>query len=178
MNFIFTGAFWGMVIILVGVSVLLKAYFNINIPIFRTLFGLLIVLLGISIVFGRPIACGDSRHVFFGEGAFHGHEGEDSFNVVFGKGTTDLRKIQLEADNKTIYVNTVFGENTVYYDPTQPVVFTVNVAFGEATLPDQKGSAFGKSEFKTSNYDASKPHLNVNINVAFGSVKVKERNLE
>ncbi|MES0490912.1 MAG: LiaF domain-containing protein [Leptospirales bacterium] len=178
MNFLFTGTFWGIVIILVGVSVILKAYFNINIPVFRTLLGLFIVILGLSIVWGRPLACGDSRHVFFGEGSFHAQKGEDRFNVIFGKGKSDLSKIVLEGKNKTIEVNTVFGENVVYYNAKQPVRFTVNVAFGEATLPEQKGNAFGKTEFKTPTYDESKPHLIVNINVAFGSVKVKIKKAE
>ncbi|MDD2331344.1 MAG: hypothetical protein PHI68_01685, partial [Candidatus Cloacimonetes bacterium] len=53
MSIFFGNMFWGILIILLGLSLILKD-FNINIPLFKIFFGLIIILFGIKLLIGRP----------------------------------------------------------------------------------------------------------------------------
>ena len=52
MRFLSSGIFWGFIIILFGIVILIKTVFHINIPFFRILIGILIILFGISFIVG------------------------------------------------------------------------------------------------------------------------------
>ena len=48
MDFFFGGLFWGVLLILIGIGIILKVFFDINIPIFRTALALLLIYLGVT----------------------------------------------------------------------------------------------------------------------------------
>lgn len=175
MGFIFSGAFWGVLLVLLGISILIKVFFNIDLPLARTFFGIIIILLGLSILMGRPVFKGNANTIAFDEGSIHppGDEPPASeYNVIFGAGVTDLRDIQLKDTSIKIKVNTIFAENKIKIDPSLPVLIQANSAFAEARLPGGNMTAFGNSTYKSPSFDSSKPHLAVEINVVFGSAKV------
>ena len=172
MGIIFSSAFWGVVLVILGVSVLLKAFFNLDIPVFRTIFGLIVVVFGVSILLGRPIVFSGKGDVVFSEASFKG--GEDKYNTVFGKSTVDLKDIDISEGSKEIEVSTVFGETVVYINPNTAAIVSANAAFGEVKLPAGKEVSFGKSTHKSKGYKEGKPHLKLNVNVVFGSIKVRE----
>jgi hypothetical protein len=50
-NFLSSGAFWGVVIVLVGVGLILREVFHIQFPFLRLLFGLLLIYWGVKIIY-------------------------------------------------------------------------------------------------------------------------------
>ena len=51
MDFIFGNIFWGLLIILLGLSIFLKG-FNLHIPLVRVFIAIIIIMFGIKLLFG------------------------------------------------------------------------------------------------------------------------------
>ncbi|MDH4199074.1 MAG: LiaF-related protein [Spirochaetia bacterium] len=177
MGIIFTGVFWGVFLILVGISVLIKIFFNIDFPVFRIIFGLLFILIGVNILTGRHltgrhISWTDSGNVVFSEGRFTGNNTTGKYNVIFGKAETDLSDLP-KGDSSSIEINTIFGDNTVYIKKGMTVLVKANSAFAQTDLPDASMAAFGTSRFTTPEYDPKKPFTKIALNTVFGATRVR-----
>ncbi len=53
MGFLASGVFWGSVIILFGISIILNSVFGISIPVFKIVLALILIYFGISILAGK-----------------------------------------------------------------------------------------------------------------------------
>jgi hypothetical protein len=173
MKMLFTGTFWGIVLILAGISVLVKVFFHVDIPVFRIIFGIIVISFGLSILIGKPFVCThrDSSHIVFGEGKLGRNGDQSDYNVVFGKGVTDLSGLS-EKGSRRIAINTVFGENTVYISPDVPVHIIVNTVFAGAVLPDGNTAAMGTFHYRSPNLEKASEHLTIEANVVFGSMRI------
>jgi len=89
-GFLFSGVFWGTMLILLGISIILKVMFNISIPFFRLFFAFFFVYLGLQILIGKPPQAGDRRTVVFGERTVRADERDAEYHAVFGRGLFDL----------------------------------------------------------------------------------------
>jgi len=172
MSMLFTGAFWGVFLILIGVSVLLKVFFHVEFPVFRIFFGLFFIGLGINIIFGRHYGLADSRNVVFGEATINVSEARGKYNVVFSKGVTDLTGLPPK-ENASIEVNTVFGDNTIYVKKNMPVRIRGNSAFGQIELPDGNNITFGTNTYTSDKLDKNKPYMELDINTVFGASRIQ-----
>lgn len=176
-GFIFSGIFWGVVVILFGVSIIVNAVFNIHIPFFRVLVAVFLIYIGIMVLTGGFKFSGktDQNTVLFSEGSmqYDSDSGNREFNVIFGKGTTRLSDISL-TNNTSVKVNAIFGEGTVEYDPSMPVLIRVNAAFGAAYLPDKTVTSFGEYTYKTPSYAKDKKSLEIQASVVFGALRFLE----
>ena len=74
------GLFIGILIILLGLSIIINVIFHIHIPIFKILFGLFLIFIGLKIIFGSwisfPSSQGNSGNVIFQERTYRGLSGE------------------------------------------------------------------------------------------------------
>ena len=168
MGFLSAGIFWGAVLVLMGLSFILKAAFNIDIPIFRVLVGLHFIYFGLQILLGthgRDRTCGPIPSG--GLVSPDGRNGE--YNVVFGKGVIDLTGIEIKDRMMEVKANTVFGASTVKLKARTPARVKVNTAFGSARLPSGDSSAMGTLLYKTPSFQEGKPHLALEVNAVFGS---------
>jgi len=50
MGFLFSGVFWGVVVVVLGLLLILKAM-GVNIPVGKIIFGILFIYIGISMIF-------------------------------------------------------------------------------------------------------------------------------
>ena len=50
MSFLSTAAFWGVIIVLIGLSIILREVFHVNIPFVRIIFGVLLIYWGVKII--------------------------------------------------------------------------------------------------------------------------------
>ncbi len=171
MNILFSGAFWGIFLILLGVSVLLKVFFQIDVPVFRTLFGVMIVWIGVSVLMGRPpFKVSGDHQIVFGEGDFKVTD-KGEYSVIFGKGRIDLTNVNLIGKKAKVEINTVFGESVVVVDPEVPVKVKGDTAFGSLVFPDGQTAAFGSASFETSPQSKTGAYLEVESNTVFGSTR-------
>ena len=69
MGFLFSGIFWGVILILLGLAMIIKVVFNVSLPIFRIVFAIIFVYIGFKILvggFGGGIKT-EKNDVVFGE---------------------------------------------------------------------------------------------------------------
>ncbi len=171
MSFLFTGAFWGVVLVLIGVAVILKAVFHITIPIARLIFGFIIILFGIQVLFGGFRGRTKSS-IFFEEGEIAAHETRNEYNVIFGRGTVNLRNLELQGQNRKIEINAIFGGADVQLPDTIPVKVRGSSVFGAVRAPDGNTAVFGDANYATEGLSENQPYLLVEANAVFGSVEI------
>jgi predicted membrane protein len=169
----FSGFFWGTFLIVLGVVIILKVLFNINIPVFRILFAVLLIYLGIRILIGG-FCCGrPGNTVSFGESNIRASDMPgNEYQVLFGKGVVDLTGVSLEQGTARKKVHTVFGSCTLRIDPAMPVTITADSAFASARFPDGNVITFGKYTYRSKNYQDTANALVIDADVVFGQLDV------
>ncbi len=174
-NFLFTGTFWGIVLILFGISALLRS-FNINIPVIRIIFGLIIVYVGISILAGGSVfTTGDNNVIFSDINIRVTDKIEDEYNIIFGNGIIDLREISPDNYGKKVEINTIFGASQILINPNTPISLEASAVFGRATAPDGSTVSFGDYSYRGGSTDDNNP-LKIEANAIFGSLDIRNIN--
>jgi len=172
------GFFWGLLLVIIGVSMIIKVVFHIDIPVFRIIIAFFFVFLGIKILTGNSHPFSNNRgpnDVIFGESnvSYQNKDVPKEQNIIFGKGTLDLRQLDSTALPAQIEINTVFGSSEIYLNKSIQVRIKVDAVFSGATLPNNNTSAFGSSYYESPGFDNSKPFLYINVNVVFGGVNIR-----
>lgn len=177
MGFVWTGVFWGSILVLLGLSVLLKAFFNIDLPFFRVIFGLFFIYLGFQIMTGGRHGKDQSCDAVFQETKITPDGTTREHNVIFGKGNIDLTGIEVKDKTVEIKINTIFGDSILHLNPAVPTLVKASAAFGALRLPDGNMQAMGSLIYKTKSYVEGEPCLALEVNTVFGNTVVEEANL-
>ncbi len=167
--FFMSGLFWGVLLILLGLSVILNILLGIHIPIFRIFFALMMIYFGCRILIGRSF-CG--RHHVCEPRSTATINPENENNVVFGKRIIDFTGISLANGSVSKKVDTVFGSTTIKIDPKMPVIINVNSVFAGAHMPDNNEIAFGKYTYRTESFNNKANALVIEANVVFGELNI------
>lgn len=171
---VFNDFFWGILLIVIGVILLLKYILNINIPVFRTILGVLFIYIGITIIIGGT-GIKDKSNIIFSSGRIKGSSIQREYNIIFGSGTIDLSDIEIIDETKKIEVNTIFSQGTIIIKEGTPVVIKASSAFAQARTPDGVNINFGDTTYKPKDFDSSKPYIEIDANVVFGNLEIIER---
>ena len=174
MSFISTGIFWGVVIILFGLSILLREVFHVHIPFVKILFGVILVYLGVRMIAGGLWRKTNNTAVF-GDAAMQYDDRHDDYDIIFGSGTIDLFKMETPAQNKKVEVSVVFGNGTLIINDSIPMKIEMNSVFGSSVLEDKRINAFGKTYNKTSAYKEGQPYVMLETNVVFGRLTIQSK---
>ncbi|MGC8803613.1 MAG: hypothetical protein ACP5PS_07580 [Bacteroidales bacterium] len=172
-----TGAFWGILLIIIGLSIIIKIVFNIDFPIFKILIAFFFIYLGLRILIGntfRPFHADKNEHtVIFGERVFLRPEPGMEYNVVFGKALFDWQHYRPDSTNNQhidVKINTVFGSSEMLLPPDMPVRIDASAAFGEARMPNGNTATFGNTSYVADSAEANaNGQLNIRADVVFGS---------
>jgi hypothetical protein len=168
--------FFGVLVVLAGLSILLDALFKVHIPFVRSAFALFFIFLGVRMLFGawapRTTDVSTSGAAVMSELHFAPTEanGPMKYDVIFGRGAIDLTQLKRPARPTTLELNVVFSSSTLTIDPAWPIVIEGSAAFGEVRMPDQATAAFGTARFRT--HDSDEPILRIRVNTVFGSCHV------
>jgi hypothetical protein len=177
MGFLFSGIFWGSILILLGLSVIIRITFNIHIPLARIIFALILIYFGLRVLMGgswcRPNCTGNT--VLFSEVKTELSKDSNDYNVIFGKGSISFNDTSLAADNRKIKVNTIFGAGEITINPDVPAVIRVSSAFAGAKMPDGNIISFGEYVYKTKSYSDKAPSLRIHATVVFGGLEINEK---
>lgn len=174
MGFLFSGLFWGLVVVLAGLSIILNVAFNVKIPFFRILFGLVLIYIGLSLVIGTRLRVRTQRTTVFDDRTMEVTKAGE-YNVIFSRSTVDLSGITLKPGRNKVEVNTVFGSGTLVLDPKVPTRLHVSAAFAGARLPDGNVISFGDYNWKSDSLSDTVPHLDIEASVVFGGLEVKNK---
>ena len=170
------GLFWGLILIVIGLSIIFRVLFDINI--FRIVIAVIFILIGLKILIGRPliqreegensVIFGERRHT---EAPLNGME----YNTIFGKTVYDFRDIVSLPDPHTkITINTVFGSTDILLSPSLPVQIKTDAVFSAASMPNGNTISFGNSFYTTPGVPDSTSVLEINAHVVFGGLNVKQ----
>lgn len=173
------GLFWGILLVLVGISLIFKVVLKVDFPVFKILFAFFFIFIGIKIlVGGKPWLFQferDKNDIIFSEGYFE--ESEDispEYNVIFGKGNFDFRNTRFQEEKfKNIKVNTVFGGSEILLSKRIPVRIKVEAVFAGSELPNGNSTVLGSTYYESDNYDETEPHLYLEADVVFGNLVIK-----
>ena len=171
-----TGLFWGIILIIIGLSIIFRVIFDVNI--FRIVLAIVFILIGIKLLIGRPVFRheGKDDHVIFGERTIRSNplHGAD-YNTVFGKTVYDFRDMDKLTDRKTkITLNTVFGSTEVILPPELPVIIHADAVFSSARLPNGNTIAFGSSDYSFKSTQPDTSALYIEAHVVFGGLDIRQ----
>ncbi|MBN2212927.1 MAG: hypothetical protein JW723_01670 [Bacteroidales bacterium] len=172
------GIFWGLILVIIGVSIILRIVFNINL--FRVLIAVLLIITGVMLLFGskgifRFRSAGNQN--IFGDRIVHESPRDNTeYNVIFGKTVYDFRDFQFIED-KTVRarIHTIFGSSYIRINDNIPVKIKIDAAFSGATTPDGNTIVFGTSYYNTPSFRESEKHLYIEAEVVFGHLQLDAR---
>jgi predicted membrane protein len=169
--------FWGVLLVIVGLTMIIKVVFHIDIPVFRVLFAFIFIFIGIRILAGNSNSGKQDKrpeNIIFGDTNFAiNNKITKEQNILFGRGFIDLRNIDSTSLPTEIEINTVFGSAEIIIPKNIQVRIKIDAAFAGATLPNNNTSAFGSSFYESPGFDANKPFLYIKTSVAFGSLHIR-----
>ncbi|HSH51137.1 MAG TPA: LiaF domain-containing protein [Bacteroidales bacterium] len=171
------GLFWGILLILVGLGIVIRVVFNIDFPLIKFIIAFFFIFIGIKILIGNyNFSNGDTDEytTIFSESKMQGlDENFKEYNVIFGSTIIDLRDIDLAKGSKEIKINTIFGSSVIKLDENTPVKIKADAAFASAKLPNGNTSAFGSGQYENKLFRKDTNHIFIKGDVVFGSLEIK-----
>ena len=169
------GIFLGILLILVGIGIIIRVVFDIDIPVFKIFIALIFLYIGIRLLTGdfspRHIHTGENA-VIFGETEFKGIPQNKEYTVLFGEARIDLTREPDLSENQSLKINTIFGSCKLLILEKQPIRIKADAAFAEARLPGANETSFGKAYYQSDTLDLQEPFLDIEASVVFGEFQV------
>lgn len=153
---------WGAFFIVLGISIMVKAIFGIDLPILRLAFALFLIYFGFSIITGGKIGYSMSSWKTCSYD-------KQSYSSVFNTQDIDLTNEMSNDELKTIAIKTVFGSSRVRLNPDVPTEIRIETVFGNVQLPDGKNVTFGNVVYET--HPGVEPKIILKIDTVFGQVQ-------
>lgn len=171
------GLFWGLILMLIGIGLVIKVIFNVDFPIFKFIVAFFLIFLGIKLLVGNFNVFhfkSDGNDVAFSERTFYGLPDDgNEYNVIFGKAVIDLRDVEINNGRQIIDVKVVFGGAEIWLPKGTPVKVKAEVVFGGTELPDGNAGGFGSSVWTSENYDENSNYLYIRTNAVFGGIEIE-----
>ena len=164
--------FWGTILIIWGISILIKALFGIDIPVLSTLLALGLLYLGFSLLTGNT-ACTVKRGGYTTH-TNYSHYQESGFHketIVFGEKTIDFTNMSPNQDTATQEYVITMASATFKINPAIPTSINVQTVMGRAQFPNNTEISVGSYHYTNS---TEKPVLHIKATVVMGSLIVVE----
>ncbi len=158
---LFGSLFWGILISLIGISIILKYVLNIDLHLARIFFGIILILLGMRVIFGHSERSYDKHTT-----KVNHYYGSGECNIIFSSGTIDLTKYA-GAKKLPGEINVVFGNAVVIVPDTMNLDITSTTVFGSTILPDHSYNGFAEDTFSLKG-NADSPAKRIETNTVFG----------
>lgn len=176
------GTLFGSFLVLVGVSVIAREVFHVDVPVVRLGLAVGLIWFGVSILAGSvgvkvPSFTNTSDTVLFSSGDLDA-SGQRELNVVFGSGVIDLSHVPAASPPTVVTVNAVFSDATVRYDPAVPMRVTATSAFGRAALPNEGAVVFGERTWESPGFDPRGRGITVHATAVFGNLRFSPVGME
>ena len=172
-----TGIFWGILLILIGLGIVIRVVFNINFPLIKFIIAFFFIFIGIKLLVGNFNFWEgrvDENTTIFSESRINGcDEKYKEYNVIFGSSVIDLRDIDLSGGSKEIKINTIFGRTLIKINDKTPVKIKADAAFASADLPKGNSAVFGTSRYENDEFSTDTNYLYIKADVVFGNIEVK-----
>ena len=164
----FGGIFWGTLVTILGISIIIEALFGISIPVFKILLGCWLIYWGLTFILGSS---GFSQCDYVNDK----NKNFMTYKVLFAQRVIDLRNLDFSQDMVVVKIDSVFSNTIVKINPELKTKIKASSAFSNVELPDRTQVYFGSYAYKTENLKDSKPELKIKINSVFGRVVVEDK---
>ncbi len=172
----FSGIFWGAILIIGGVLFIIKHFINIDIPVIRILFGVLLVYWGMSIIFSHSStkakivvkSNNESKIVKI-------EKNKKEYNVVFGSSTIDFSDIDKINNGDVFEINCVFSNTIINIPEEIDYSVEINTAFGEVNM---QGENIGMFSNQIIEKDTGKKKIHIILNTVFGKTEIRKIGIE
>lgn len=141
----FGGLFWGLLISLIGLSIVLKHGFNIDLHLVRIFIGLIIILFGIKLIVGYN----SKTYVNTIKSKVHFNNGKEH-DILFSNGTIDLTQYQ-DISKYPKEINVIFGNGVVLIPDNINLEVTSTTVFGSTIMPNRSYAGFGEDVYSINN---------------------------
>lgn len=175
MSFISSAVFWGIIIVLFGLSIILKEIFHVNFPFLRVIFGIILIFWGLRVISGSSWRNTKENTVMFHSADMNYDESKKEYNIIFGRGNIDLFKSDIPEKRKKIEVNVIFGNGNLILNDSIPARIKMNSVFGNVRSERESVGGFGSSSFTTSAYKDNEPCFEIESNAVFGNLNIENR---
>lgn len=177
MSFISSGAFWGTLLILAGIAIILKIVFGIHFPFFKILLGILFIYIGVRIIAGVSGKTERANSQMFGMNKMKFDENNPEQSLLFSKGIIDYSNVHIKSTGDSSKINVLFSEGIMLISEDTPLKIRVSSAFSGSSFPDGTNISFGDYTYTTKSFSDSLPYLSVKVDVAFSSFRVKDKSI-
>lgn len=167
MDLFFGNFFWGILIILFGISLILKG-FGINIPLVRVFFAIVIIMFGIKMLAGGKSHAKHRERSYSKGNSMIYSSNRQEYTMVFSSGTIDLS--DLPADAKDLEITVVFGSATVLLPSDLRFDINNTSVFGATILPQKNQYGIGEGR-QTLNPDSPNRKIVIESNAVFGRLE-------
>ena len=171
MRFLSSGIFWGFIVILFGVGILLKSVFHVNIPFFKILIGIIIIFFGISFIVDAMSQ--RKSEAIFRNYNFNFGTIEKEYNIVFSKGVFDFTNFNFSNYNgEFIKINSAFSKSEIYLSRNFEYEIRADSVFGVVSLPNGESVSFGNIARLENAENSGLKRINLHVSSVFGETKI------
>ena len=171
MRFLSSGIFWGFIVILFGVGILLKSVFHVNIPFFKILIGIIIIFFGISFIVGAMSQ--RKSEAIFRDYNFNFVTIEKEYNIVFSKSVFDFTNFNFSNYNgEFIKINSAFSKSEIYLSRNFEYEIRADSVFGVVSLPNGESVSFGNIARLENAENSELKRINLHVSSVFGETKI------
>jgi predicted membrane protein len=149
----FGGLFWGILISLIGLSMILRYALNIHFPIVRLFLGIIIILFGLKLIVGHS-----GRHTFKRHGEVYYRNNSSEITILFSNGTVDFSRY-MDSQKFPKEIAVIFGSATILVPDSLNLDINSTTVFGSTRLPDRSYAGFGEDNFSMNNKPGSPVHM-------------------
>jgi len=168
--------FWGLLIVLIGVSIIINHVFKVDFPLFKVIIALIIIYVGIRILIGSfnfTKASDDQTAIFSNRhNAPEMIDRKEEFSSIFGSSTLDLRQTTFSEPVTKLEVNAIFGSVKVFVPDNVQLQVKGSAVFGTVKNKDRELNGIGDQKFPGSEASGNLV-LKINASAVFGSVTIE-----
>jgi len=176
-SIIYSKVFWGVVVLLIGISIITQAVFKIDIPIFKIVVGLFLLFMGVKVLtgaFGISTGPDSSSSIFSSQNIHVEHLVDGSeYSSVFGSQQIDFTMVSRTPGTYRIECNTVFGSCEIIIPNDVEVSIEKNAVFASVKTPGGGNTHFGEGNYSSGN--SAPTRLEIEANAVFGSIEIHRR---
>lgn len=166
----FHGLFWGLALIILGLGLFARFYYNIHFPWFRIFIAFVFIYAGLWLILHPRFDLSSGNLVLFSQGRLQYDENQKDYAIIFGSGMFDIDNITL-IKTHAIEVNGIFSESIIRIGNQVNCKIQGGAAFANFSGPGGNTVSFGNQLFQPPWFDPGKPYLIIKANVVFGSMR-------
>ena len=168
-----TAIFWGSILLLIGLTMIINVIFKIDLPVARIAVAAVLIFIGVKLLLGKHLRVFNHESAQCNVQYNATDKSKQEYNVVFSKGSVDLRNITLTGNEPVrVDVHTVFAHTELHLTKDMPFRITSNTAFASVNIPNADSVVVGTTGYQSDSLDTSKPYLDIKLDCVFGQTEL------